>query len=184
MKKDTNITTRREVIRKLVVGSLGLWVCWEPTQALAGELMTGASYEDKTIRAFIETIIPGTDISHPNLTVVFRDPYFGFGKVRWLFNFSLRKRALLKYRTLSFHELSYDQKAEIIREGLDERGRISQLYSGAVFAAQLTVFTGFYRQEPCCPLINFTEGLDTNEICYLDGQKFFTNAITTDGNYA
>ncbi len=184
MIKDTDVTTRREDIRKLVIGTLGLWVHWKPTLAQAEKMMSGAAFEDKTIRAFIETIVPGTDTAHPNLTVVFQDPGFGFGQTRWLFNCNLRNRALKKCGTLAFHKLSYDQKAAIIRDGLEDHGRISQLYSAAVFAAQLTVLTGFYKKEPCCPLINFREGPDIDEIYYPDGQKFFTNATKTDGNFA
>lgn len=177
MKKDTSITTRMEDIRKLVIGTLGLWVDWKPPLTQAVTLMKEATYEDKTIRAFIETIMPGTDTTHPNLTVVFQDPGFGFGQTRWLFNDNLRKRALEKCGTLAFHKLSYDQKAAIIRDGLEDHGRISQLYSAAVFAAQLTVLTGIYKKEPCCPLINFHDGLDKREAYDPGRQKFFSNSI-------
>jgi hypothetical protein len=183
MKTETHQMTRREAVRDLMLGSLALWVDWRPSKEFSRSIMGEAEYEDKTIRAFINTIVPGTDVSHPQLTTIFRDPYFGFGKVRWLFNFNLRKRSLSRFGTLAFHKLSEADRIKVIQSGLQAENKISQLYSAAIFASQLTVFTGFYMEKPKCDLIEFEEGFNYGEVCYPDGQKYFQHSITADGNF-
>ena len=183
MKTDQTNHARRRMIRNLMLGTLSLWVDWRPSKEFGVVLAREAEHEDKTIRAFIETVVPGYDITHPDLTTIFRDPFFGFEKVRWIFNFNLRKRALSQHGSFAFHKLNVAQRAEVIQSGLQSEKKISQLYSAAIFATQLTVFTGFYMKRPTCPIIDFEEGFSHGEISYSDGHKFFQKRITSDGNY-
>ena len=174
---------RRALIRRIFIVSGGLAITWKSGLAATNNQLTSSKRSKQTIRAFIETIVPGVDTSHPGITTLFYEPSYGFAKYRPILLFSLANQSQKLFNTRDFTSLSLEQRAAVIRNGLKHKGKIGQLYSGAIFAGQATVYTGFYKERESCDIIHFTSRFGFDQTTYPDPDRFNGPAITENGNY-
>ena len=179
------MSTRRQAIRQMAIIGVGLSVAGSATGCL-GNGATGdqLGHGDKLIRAFMEAVAPGAPVQHPDITLAFRDERFGFSKYRWLFNFDLRKRACSLFGTLNFHKLNINERKIVIEDALRSDGKMKRLYSGAIQLAQLTVYTGYYREPERCEMIQFESGFGGGSTSYQNAGQFFGRSMTLNGNIA
>lgn len=179
------MSTRRQAIRQMAIMGVGLTVASTTTSCL-GNGATGDQLEhgDKLIRAFMETVVPGAPVQHPDITSVYRDKMYGFAKYRWLFNFDLRKRACKLFGTLNFLKLEIDERKRVIEDALHTNGTMKRLYSGAIQLAQLTIYTGLYCEPERCEMIKFNAGFMGGTTSYPNTGQFFGRTMTLNGNIA
>ncbi len=179
------MTTRRQAIRQIAIIGAGLTVAGIATGCLSdGAIGDQLEHGDKLIRAFMETVVPGAPVQHPDITTAFRDKMYGFSKYRWLFNFDLRSRACKLFGTLNFHKLEIHERKRVIENALRTDGKMKRLYSGAIQIAQLTVYTGFYCEPERCEMINFDAGFKGGITSYPNTNQFFGRSMTLNGNIA
>lgn len=140
---------------------------------------------DHTFRTFIKTIIPGAPIDHPNITITFTDPYFALSRYRQLLVMDLRRRSARLWGSKNFEKLALVKRIAVIENGLQSK-QVGKLYSGMIYAIQITVFSGFYKQQESCRLIDFTAVCDPEpgSTTYPDAKRFLGRSLSRNGNYA
>ncbi len=108
----------------------------------------------RTLRAFVDAIIPGAPLDEPNLVKAFGDPNYPFYKIRGFFVSDLNARARKAFRK-SFESLSRAERTGIVRNALDGGPVTSRLYRGAILLTQVSFYAGIYDDAGGCPLIDF-----------------------------
>lgn len=139
----------------------------------------------RTIRSFMDTVVPGAPTNHPDIDVVFYEPAYGFAKYRRILLLDLKKRSKRLFGNRQFSGLSYEQRAAVIKSGLRAGDMLRKLYSASIYVTQVTVFTGFYKTEESCSLIDFKAKFEPGAIktSYSNFQEFAGRPLTNDGNY-
>ena len=147
------------------------------------EFDTDPELVDRTLRAFVLTVVPGLPEDARGLTRQFYDESFRLAKHRGFFAADLCERAGRVANDRTFAALPYEQRAKVIRDGLEAGGVTTKLYSGAIHLTQIACFASMYDDEAGCPLIDFEGRFDpTTETNYPDPGRFLAVNTTTDGN--
>jgi hypothetical protein len=144
--------------------------------------------DDRILRAFVVTIVPGVAIDQPDLARVFGDPFYPFAKYRAFFASDLCRRADKVRHNTSFELLTLVERTRVVVEGLHADSVTQRLYRGAVMLAQAATYGGIYTRSGDVPLIDFKgfryEDCDPEACTYPDAQRFFAAALTLNGNPA
>ena len=140
---------------------------------------------DRMLRAFVAAVIPGAPIDDPSLLRAYHDPYYRLDQYTGFLAADLCSRAERRFGHSAFDELSLEERARVIQDGLAADATTARLYNGAIFLAQVAFYGGIHADENGCPLIGFEgayrfRGLDT--VTYPDPGRFLARAITADGN--
>jgi len=136
---------------------------------------------DRTLIAFIETIIPGVQTESPGLTGIYYDSYYPFSPYIKIFVEDLDKASVKKFNSENFSELSVEQRKDIVEDKLSGGGITRQFTTAALFLAQLTIYTGIYNSEGVCELLDFM-CTDSETESYPDTVKYIGDPKTQDGN--
>lgn len=147
-----------------------------------------ADLNDRVLRAFVATIVPGIPLDEPNLAKAFSDDFFPFAKYRAFFASDLCRRAGKLCRNESFDQLSLPQRTRVVQNGLQADSVTRRLYRGAIRLAQAATYGGIYNKHGDVPLIDF-EGFryahgNPDACTYPDPQRFFAPTLSPDGNPA
>jgi hypothetical protein len=177
---------RRDALKSMSVLALGALVGCTPLRlALRTDHISDVDDADEILRAFVTTVVPLADPAEPELTRAFYDPEFGFPRCSGFFVKDLRDRAKDRFGGIPFTALSADQRAEIVRDGLDAGGLRSRVYTGAVFLSQVSFYAGIYDDRRGCPAIDFdgrNRGFDDDDLTYPEPDRFFGAQLSADGN--
>ncbi len=160
---------RRDLIRLMLAASIGGPVYWKPSHSV--------------LRAFIETIVPGADTKHPQITSVFYDATYWSTMNRWLLLFALAYQSEKLYLTLDFSCLDAFERIRVIQNGLEGKGIVSRLLHAAIWISQVMVYTGLYNEEESCALIQYPAAYGEDEIAYPHPLRYLAPSITRDGNF-
>ena len=180
---------RRAALRSLSLVALGAVAACTPLRIVLDRhpriLDEDASLEDRVVRAFLVTVIPGVDADAPDAIRPFHDRAYPFARYAKFLAGDLCRRAAA--RGDSFEHLPRDQRVAVIQEGLAADGTTRKLYAGAIYLAQVATYAGIYDDRAGCPLIGFEGGYHVRplaEITYPDQDRFLSVSLTCAGNYA
>jgi hypothetical protein len=187
----SKVITRRAALRSLGLLALGATVGCTPLRIVLDRhphaLDEDATLEDRVLRAFLATVIPGSDSDAPDAIRVFHDPAYPFAKYARFFAGDLCRRAASRATGSTFDQLSPADRTAVVQEGLDADGTTRKLYAGAIFLAQIATYSAIYDDRAGCPLIGFDGGYHfrpRDEITYPDPDRFLASALTASGNHA
>ncbi len=142
---------------------------------------------DRVLRAFVTTVIPGAAADDPDLVRALTDPDYPFAQFAAFFAADLTRRGERRFGEPAFERLTPDQRAAVIRDGLEADATTRKMYNGAVTLAQVALYAGIYDAQGGCALIGFEGGYHwhpLSEITYPDPALFLAAALTPDGNAA
>jgi len=171
--------TRRQALAAFAC--LGITSSCTPINALFANKKPPDQTIDITLRAFMETVIPGIPINAQGLTGIFYDVYYPFYPYKKVLAEDLNRESYKKYNSKKFYNLSLEKREQIIERKLSKNGITQKLYVGAIWLTQLTVYTGIYNLEGECSLIDF-KCMDSKTISYSDATSFLGVPATNNGN--
>lgn len=183
--------TRRAALRSLGLLALGATVGCTPLRVVLNRhpraLDEDGDLEDRVLRAFLATVIPGADTDGPDAVRVFHDPAYPFARYAKFFAGDLCRRAAARSGGVTFDRLSPAERTAVVQEGLDADGTTRKLYGGAIYLIQIATYAGIYDAERGSPLIDFEgryrfRGVAAN--CHPDPDRFLAPSLTAAGNYA
>src|SRR5438094_414585 len=132
--------------------------------------------------------ISATPSAHdPDLVRALTDPDYPFAQFAAFFAADLTRRGERRFGEPAFERLTPDQRAAVIRDGLEADATTRKMYNGAVTLAQVAFYAGIYDAQRGCALIGFEGGYHwhpLSEITYPDPALFLAAALTPDGNAA
>ena len=173
-----NTIDRRQALTNLAVLATAIGFGCTPISKMSSRF----TIIDKKLRAFMEVIVPGIDRNAANLTDIFYDEYYPLAKYTKLLVRDLSKKSKKYFGSEDFQDLSIRNRTPIIQEGLQATNYKQQIYQGAVLLAQLSVYTGLYKIDEGCQLIDFPGKFDFNFQTHPDYTRFMGQSITSDGN--
>ncbi len=141
--------------------------------------------KDKILRAFVDTIIPGSDINDENLIKMYDDDFYPFSNYCGYFAYDLARRSKMLYPHRDFFTLTLSEKTEVVQNALLGRELTRRLYKGAILMAQVSFYAAVYNKNNDCPLIDFpgtNNGYSKEESTYDFGGSLFDNELTADGH--
>ncbi|NIP77966.1 MAG: hypothetical protein GWM90_01685, partial [Gemmatimonadetes bacterium] len=92
---------------------------------------------DRVLRAFVDTVIPGTPMDDPDLARAFLDPELPFAGYASFFAADLCRRAESRWGG-QFDSLRRSHRVAVVRDGLGADAATRRLYDGAIFLAQMS----------------------------------------------
>lgn len=137
------------------------------------------------LRAFVSTVIPGSDEHEEHLIAMFEDSYYPFHTFSGYFVFDLNRRSRALFTGRTFANLSPDERTVVLQNALEGRELTRRLYKGAILMAQVSYFGAVYDEERGCPLIDFpgrNEGYGPKQTTYPFSSVFFHNELSIDGH--
>lgn len=183
--------SRREFILRLSLLSLfagtGCSTITKLALSYPEEYDTDAHLVESNLKAFASTVLPGVDVSDPNITRIFSDEYYPVYKIRGYFLHTLNKFTAKNYNRSQFYELKPDQREETIQSFLDGGGRKRRLFKIAILLVQTSFYSGIYDSNEGCDFIGFrgaNYGFNTSEMYYSEVTDLVSDSITEDGNYS
>lgn len=139
------------------------------------------------LRAFVETVVPGTTGGELGAVGVLRDRFYPLAPYAAFLASDLDRRARRGYRT-RFDRLSPGERSAILADGLASRDKTTRkLYGGAAFLAQVAVYGGVYDDRAGCALIDFPGGykiIPRTAVPPSFRARYAPAALTHDGNPA
>jgi len=138
--------------------------------------------QERVLRAFVLTVIPGADPAEPDLVRMYYDEHYPFFPYTGYLVYALERRGK---RQGGFVRLTPAGRTQAVLGALASDDTTSRLFKGAILMAQVSYFAGIYHPERGCPLIEFPgkNGGFTPEELSLPGAGEYLGAGTTpDGN--
>jgi hypothetical protein len=146
---------------------------------------TDLELQNRILRAFVVTVIPGADEGEPDLVRMFGDPYYPFYPYTGYIVFDLVRRSRALFGTGAFDTLDAIRKTAVLEDALSADDTTARLYRGAMLMAQVSFFAGVYNPARGCSLIDFpgeNNGFRREALTYPEGGKYLGVEVTTDGN--
>ena len=141
--------------------------------------------QDRVLRAFATTIIPGADIGEPDLVRMYHDTDYPFYPYTGFLVYDLETRAGRLHGGVSFERISADDRTSVVQDALNSDDTTSRLYRGAILMAQVSYYAGIYHPERGCELIEFpgrNGGFSLEESSYPWAESALGYETTFDGN--
>ena len=141
--------------------------------------------KEKILRAFVTTVIPGSDPSDENLVKMYTDEYYAFHDFCGFFVFDLNRRSKRLFVGKEFITLTADERAHVIQDALSGGELTRRLYKGAILMAQVSYFGAIYDEERGCPLIEFpgrNTGYNREQSAYPFSESLFEKEVSLDGH--
>jgi hypothetical protein len=141
--------------------------------------------QDRVLRAFVTTIIPGADIGEPDLVRMYHDTDYPFYPYTGFLVCDLVKRTRRLYGGELFERISAEKQTTVVQDALNSDDTTSRLYRGAILMAQVSYSAGIYHPERGCELIEFpgrNRGFTLDESSYQWGESALGYETTFDGN--
>jgi hypothetical protein len=140
---------------------------------------------EKTLRAFVVTVIPGADRNDPDLVRMYFDTDYPFFPYTGYMVYDLARRTAHRHPGGSFGDLVAGERTAILSEALASDDTTSRLFKGAMLMAQVSYFAGIYDPGKGCALIDFpgkNDGFRQEEISLPDAGAYLGEAATAEGN--
>jgi len=179
------ITRRAAMLGGAAAAGLVLSGCMHARLALATTPLAhkvDAALRDRTLRAFVMTIVPVASEDDPNLVRVFSDKDFPFLPRRDVFVDDLRERAERRHGA-PFDELTPAKREEVVSRALAKGGVTEHLYRAAILLGQAAFYGSIYGGG-CAYLDVPPESalFKPSDLSYPDAAKYMACETTTDGN--
>ncbi|MFQ5678380.1 MAG: hypothetical protein ACE5HP_02885 [Gemmatimonadota bacterium] len=183
--------SRRDAVARLgALGAVLVAGCTPLRVVLKGypeRFETDAHLVERTLRAFVVTVVPAVSEDDRGLVRAFYDEDLSpLAKYRGFLAADLAARAFRRFGHSRFDDLETPQRTRVILDGLRGDGTTRRLYEGAIFLTQVAVYAGIYDDERGCPEIEW-EGRyrprPWSEITYPEPESFLGRSLTSDGNY-
>ena len=145
---------------------------------------TDAGLTERTLDAFVETIVPGAGGTPAERTRVFSDAAFPFAPHRGYFASDLCRRAAARRSDSRFHTLSPEDRRRVVREGLRADSITRRIYEGAIFLTQIAVYAGIYDDKGA-GVIGFegaNAGFPAEDLTLAGPRSYLPASRTDDGN--
>jgi len=146
---------------------------------------TDARMQDRILRAFVITVIPGAPNGHPHLVRIFHDSFYPFYPYTPYLVYDLQRRTMATFGTSDFDQLDQQQRTTVLEEALADDNTTARLVKGAILMVQVSFFAGIYDPEEGCPLIDFhgrKERWLSPEHSYPSPGLYIPEPATADGN--
>lgn len=181
--------TRREALRGIGLLAAGLGLGCTPARivlrAYPKTFDDKGLLVDRVLRAFVTTVIPGAPSDEANLVRAFYDEFYPFEPYTSFFASDLCRRADSRYG-VRFDLLSLERRTRIVQEGLKADGTTRRLYTGAIFLAQISFYSGIYDEERGCPFIDFDGRFELkplDQLTYSNPETYLADPVTDSGNF-
>ena len=181
--------TRRQLLRRAGVLAVGLASGCTPLRlafhANPEPFRGEGGVTDRVLAAFVRTVAPRAGGSNEELARVFADPAYPFVSYRAFFAADLCRRAEGRFGTKGFDSLPEDSRARVIEDGLKDDAIARRLYSGAIFLAQVAVYSGIYDDARGARAINFdgaNHGFPPETLTHPVPGWYLPAASSVDGN--
>lgn len=109
---------------------------------------------EPTLRMLVDAVVPGVPVDRPGAAALFFDRTYPLARYRAELARDLQARAMRR-ADAPFDALPRHARQAVLRDGLLEGGISGQLYAGAIFLAQASVFAGLAHPDGACPPIGF-----------------------------
>jgi len=142
--------------------------------------------KSKILKAFATTVVPGADLTNPDMCKIFCDEYYPFHKYNGFFISDLCDKSSKLFGAEYFYELNFEQKTSIILAGLNDDSTTSRIYTAAIFIAQVSIYCSIYDDERGCGLLDFkgSYGFMEAEMSYPNPKIYLAKQVTSTGNYS
>ena len=140
---------------------------------------------DRVLAAFVRAVAPRADGSDAELTRVFADRAYPFAAYRSFFAEDLCRRSESRFGTKAYDSLAKDARARVIEDGLEDDPVARRLYRGAIFLAQVAVYSGIYDDARGARAIGFdgaNQGFPPEALTYRAPGWYLPVASSADGN--
>ena len=140
---------------------------------------------EKILRAFVSTIIPGSDENEENLVNMYEDKFYPFLSYCGYFTFDLNRKSKKLFNNKEFVNLSLKERTSVVQNALNGKELTKRLYKGAILMAHVSYYGAVYDEEQGCPLIEFpgrNNGYSINDISYAFSRIFFDRELSVDGH--
>lgn len=181
--------TRRVALRMLSVAALGLATGCAPLRIALrwspAEFRDDPAAVDRVLRAFVATVLPGTELGDDAARVLLDDAY-PFAPYAATFTADLSARGARRFGSERFDSLGADQRTAVVESGLRADTITRKLYTGAIFLTQISFYAGTHH-DAGCPAIGFEGSYrprPRTELTYPDPDRFLPHAATETGNPA
>ena len=171
---------RREAINMMLVALAGT-ACTPLEMVFSNDKPNSDRNNAPILDAFIKTIIPGIQKDNEEFYSIYYDLYYPFYPYEQVFAKDLCHTSKKIYGISKFEKLPEEQRQEIVEKQLNRGGLTSQLYSAAIWLAQIYIYTGNYHRDNECSIIDF-KCSDQKMITYSDTTAFLGEPATIDGN--
>ena len=139
-------------------------------------------FQDRVLRAFVVTVIPGADPAEPDIVRMYHDTHYPFFPYTGYLVYALERRGNPEG---GFAALTPDERTRAVQRALAGDDTTSRLFKGAILMAQVSYFAGIYHPERGCPLIDFpgkNAGFTPEELSLPDAAAYVGDGTTVDGN--
>jgi hypothetical protein len=146
---------------------------------------TDSMIQDRMLRAFVSTVIPGADEHHPDLVRMYSDTYYPFYPYTGYLVYDLARRSRALFGIEALYRLDGTQRTAVVEAALSADDTTARLYRGAMLMAQVSFFAGVYDPDHGCSLIDFpgkNEGFSTRSLTYPEACRYLGTEVTNDGN--
>ncbi|HLF35884.1 MAG TPA: hypothetical protein VI583_16690 [Cyclobacteriaceae bacterium] len=134
----------------------------------------------ETIRAFMEAIVPGVQISEGE-TACFFDPAYPFQPVASIFISDLNEAASQFHPGKKFSGLEMPERQALIQKKL-RKPLVNRLYFMAIWFTQIIVYAGMAKPGNKCSFIGFEGETPTGSISYSNPVDYIGRSLTSNGN--
>jgi hypothetical protein len=183
------LVTRRQILCRAGVLVAGLASGCTPLRLAfhpePGPFRGEGGMADRVLAAFVRAVAPRADGTDQELARVFADRAYPFAPYRSFFASDLCRRAEDRFGTKSFDSLAEDARARVIEDGLKGDAVARRLYGGAIFLAQVAVYSGIYADDRGARAINFdgaNPGFPPKTLTYPVPEWYLPAASSVDGN--
>ncbi len=143
-----------------------------------------ATLRERLLKAFVLTVIPGADGSHPDLTRMYYDTDYPFYPYSGYLAKDLTTRSGRLFGA-EFDRLDPARRTSVLVDALAADDTTSRLYKGAILMAQVSYYAGIYDPDRGCPLIEFpgrNRGFSAAEVSYPNATEYLGTESVPDGN--
>ena len=141
--------------------------------------------KEKSLRAFVTTIIPGSEENEEFLIKMYGDEYYQFHTYCGYFVLDLNRRSKKLFNKNEFYLLNFIERTKVIQNALEGRELTRRLYKGAILMAQVSYYGAVYNEEKGCQLIEFpgrNNGYAIEKTTYPFAGNYFNNELSLDGH--
>lgn len=185
----TSCLSRRQALGVMLGGAVALAssACTPATLLLdtyPDRYRSGATPTVTALRAFVDTVVPGSMPAAEGVVGVLQDTFYPLGEYTDFLASDLDRRARRRHDR-PFARLSPKERAGVVRRALDGDAVTRKLYTGAAFLTQVAVYGGAFDDRAGCALIGFPGGYHLEPPSPLPAsQRGVARPLTIDGNPA
>ena len=166
-----------------------LCITYVSTQLPAVAFAGGSNYnkkQKKILLAFMEAVVPGCDINNANNLTGFYDSTLPLAKYVRVLVFRIKRMTKKAGYKKSFYNLSVVDREKIIQYGYNNSTLDRELFHGAIYLSQVTLYGGIFNKNSNADFIGF-EGASSSapntdlwHYADMEGQE---SPMTENGNY-